>query len=432
MTLTPHLIQDSDSIHSAVSSTLEVSSSAQDNFPGSSQTSDAVDAVPEAECNISIGQTLKQQQLEAEQISLGDQLWLQGDLSAAADAYYQATQFNPYSAIAVQKLVEVLIQLQEWDKAAYLLPSAIELDPGNADLRRLQGQVLSHQSNFEAAIAAYRRALELNPDFTEVQDRLDRVSAALRKETVQEPEIVVTGEVRNLPAEIEAIVDLDIQQARRILMDAAIVEQFETLLHQTLLLPQENGELHLDTQALVRCLAELQTDIHYLKTRLQNPPAEAVDPQARKTFDPSEMLRSSKRSVTRCDLRQRIVGQGWHEPEQNGRWTGPTDSSSIVLPYPQPGQYRFEMLVLAEVIPGLLESLELYVNETPLDFTVKQTGAHQVPAVVQGEITIDSKEQPFLAIDILIEKTVLPPGTLDERLLGLLISHINLIPVQER
>jgi len=233
---------------------------------------------------------------------------------------------------------------------------------------------------------------------------------------------------RTTPKNIEHIVDLDVSSQRRQLMDSAIVNQYEILLEQVLCHVTE-GKKEMDTDALVHCLAEIKTDLHYLKTRLLDPPASMVDPQAKSLVDIKTIVNSAPPRPIKCELKERIIGSGWHAKEQHGRWTGPGTLSSIVLAYPTPGKYRLEIIVKAEAKKGLLQTLNINVGDRPLEIDpIRTTGNGSFPAVVTGEIVIVPQHQkPFLAIDLTIAETVNPPAS-DARLLGLLVERITLIP----
>ena len=236
---------------------------------------------------------------------------------------------------------------------------------------------------------------------------------------------------RTTPKNIEHIVDLDVDVSskRRQLMDSAIVDRYQILLEQTLCQISE-GKKEINTDALVHCLAEIKTDIHYLKTKLLDPPASAVDPQAKPLVEIKSIVDRTTQIPIKCELKERIVGSGWHAQEQHGRWTGPGTISSIVLAHPTPGKYRLEIVIRAEAKAGLLQTLNINVGDRPLYIKpIQTTGNGSFPAVVAGEITIAPQQnEPFLAIDLTIAETVNPPAS-DARLLGLLIERITLIPL---
>ena len=245
--------------------------------------------------------------------------------------------------------------------------------------------------------------------------------------TATEKKVVFSiSKFRQTPASIEHNVDLNIDNLRREMMDSAIINKYEILLNQ-LLYEVREGVKEMDVDALVHCLAEIKTDIHYLKTKLIDPPAEAVDPQAKQKIDLDKIVRLSRPVPIACELKERIVGSGWHAPEEHGRWMGPGTISSIVLPYPTPGKYQLEIVVRGSAKPDLLDTLKIYAGDRAIE-ELQINRSNSFPATVRGEfIAASEPHQSFLAIDLTIEETVNLQKT-DTRLIGLLIEKISLIP----
>jgi Tfp pilus assembly protein PilF len=350
--------------------------------------------------------------------------------------YYQkALELNPNSAQAYKCLGKICSQQRQWQQAISHYQKAIELQPDNWEAIHYMGDALLNLEEWEQAANAYRSAIELNPDSVWSYDnlkialsKLDKSALDINATKKSVPSLAVP---REIPVDIEDCVDLTISTTRRQLMDSAIVNQFETLLNQ-ILIKMNNGVKDLDLDALVHSLAEIKTDIYYLKTKLSHPSPETVDPQAKKTIDPHQLLDTPKPIPIKCDLRNRIVGKGWHDPEPNGRWTGASTVSSVVLPHPCTGKYKFEMLVKAEVVPNLIDTLQIRVNDELLELSItkaKNSDANFL-AIVQAEIMIVNQlNYDFLAIDLIIEKTISPEslGLNDSRFIGLFVEQINLI-----
>ena len=254
---------------------------------------------------------------------------------------------------------------------------------------------------------------------------LNKENERLYTESEQQ-QLLETSDFRETPKDVEHNVDLDIGKIRQKLMDSAIVERYSILLEQMLCNIKE-GEKTMDVDLLVHCLAEIKTDIHYLKTKLLDPPAEAVDPQAKQNTDIDKIISLNKPILIKCELKDRFVGSGWYNPEKYGRWSGPGKVSSVVLPNPVAGEYKFEMVVGAEAKPELLQTLNVNVNDRSLDTSIVQTKNSSFPALVTGTIVISEEDrQSFLAIDLIVDETVIPSEN-DPRLVGLLIEKISLI-----
>lgn len=240
-------------------------------------------------------------------------------------------------------------------------------------------------------------------------------------------QLLENSELRETPRDIEHNVDLDINKLRRKLIDSAIIERHLMLLNQILFSIRE-GKKEMDIDALVHCMAEIKTDIHYLKTKLLDPPAEAVDPQAKQNIELNKIINLSKPALIKFELNQRIIGSGWHFAEKCGRWSGPGKLSSIVLPKPIAGKYKLEIIVGSEAKPGLLNTLKVYINDHPIDISISLKENEFFPAVVTGKVVdLEEDRESFLSVDLVIDETIVP-GNNDPRPIGLLVHKICLIP----
>ena len=346
-------------------------------------------------------------------------------------------------------------QTNHYDLGLKLKQKAQKFHPESDEVTRAIALLFHKQGDEKNAVKFYQRTIELNPKqpewlYIKLYDLLDKFERD-RVETAEQIELKQLNQndvnrsytnntksevgdravshqtaVRETPQSIEHCVDLNVSELRRQMMDAAIVEQYETLLEQ-MICHVDGGIKEMDADALVHCLAEIKTDIHYLKTKLLNPPASVVDPQAKQNIDIEKTISFSKPIPIKCELKNRIVGSGWHAPEEHGRWMGPGTLSSVVLAYPTPGKYRLEIIVRAEAKPGLLKTLKINFGDRPLDIDLARTT--NFPAVIQQEIVIPhNRHQSFLAVDLTIAETVNPQAG-DVRSIGLLIEKINLIPV---
>lgn len=299
------------------------------------------------------------------------------------------------------RLVDLLVELNYFDRAAKVSQLGVKQFPHSETLSRYC-QTITPQSD---------NGLTLKDIYTDTEKKV----------------VFGISKSRQTPASIEHCVDLNIDKLRREMMDTAIIDKYQILLSQ-LLYEVREGKKVMDVDALVHCLAEIKTDIHYLKTKLIDPPAEAVDPQAKQKVDLDKIVRLNRPVPIKCELKERIVGSGWHAPEDHGRWTGPGTISSIVLPYPTAGKYQLEIVVRGSAKPGLLDTLKIYANDRPIEELQINRKGNEFPATVRGEYVAASQpHQSFLAIDLTIEETVSVHET-DTRAIGLLIEKISLIP----
>ncbi|MDJ0590682.1 MAG: tetratricopeptide repeat protein [Pleurocapsa sp. MO_226.B13] len=385
-------------------------------------------------------------------------------LEDALDLYLESIGVNEIQPEWIYaNAITLATQIAHLDIGISLKQKAEKIYPESDEISRAIALLFQKQNDLENALKYYQKSIDLNYEQPEwvyiklynllLQSKLVQQAETIRKQglklypqsktfnqitpnslasTTKQTEtesrsISQVSSPRETPQSIEHCVDLKVSNIRRQLMDSAIVEQYQILLEQMLCSVKE-GVKEMDVDALVHCLAEIKTDIHYLKTKLIEPPAVAVDPQARQEIDLNRIVSSPQPIPIKCELKDRIVGSGWHGREQHGRWTGPGTISSLVLPYPTAGRYRLEMIVRSQAKPGLLQSLKINLGDRPLDISPIST-SDTFPVVVRGEVVIPQEQnRPFLAVDLTIDETV-NAQTADTRLIGLLVEKISLIPL---
>lgn len=125
---------------------------------------------------------------------------------------------------------------------------------------------------------------------------------------------------------------------------------------------------------------------------------------------------------------------GWHERElapQQGtyRWTGPTRTSSLLLPVPFKGELQLRFRVLHVVKPYILDALRVSANGTPLKWTRAKdaAGVNVYHAVIPKRVV---GSHSFVHLEWHVPETVKPcevePGNMDARELGLMMHWVEL------
>ena len=396
----------------------------------------------------------------------------QNQLDDALALYLQSIELDKIQSEWIYaNAITVAAQIGSYDVAKNLLEQARDIYHDSEDIYRASGIFFHKINNIDKAIESYQKCISLEPKQPEwvyaklielliqsdLSDHAEEIKQAAIKEfpdsenfnkhwefnivpkdissnkhngrysDLEKVQVLGVSLSREMPKSIEKCVDIRISKLRRKLTDSAIVERYAILLNQ-LLCNIKEGKKEMDVDALVQCLAEIKTDIHYLKTKVINPPAETVDPQAKQNVELEKIIGLNKPMLIKCELKERIVGSGWYDAEEHGRWSGPGTVSSVVLPYPVAGNYKFEMVVRGEAKSDLLQTLKVNINDQVLETSIIQRQNSFFPAVVRGDITIAQEEnQSFLAIDLIIDETVIPLDT-DSRLIGLLVERISLIP----
>jgi len=113
---------------------------------------------------------------------LGERLQKNGQTQESIAAFRQALQLEPGYLAASINLAITLAEEGDTDQAIELLVSALQLHPDGPDADAgwfNLGNVYAHKREWNAAAAAYQRALDLNPDMGVARHRLDLVEAQL-------------------------------------------------------------------------------------------------------------------------------------------------------------------------------------------------------------------------------------------------------------
>lgn len=107
-------------------------------------------------------------------LSLGNVFELQRNYQAAVDIYRKIIIIKPNSVEAYNNLAGVLADLNRTEEAVEVYQEALGLKPNSADLYNNIGHALSRE-NPARAIAAYGRAIELNPTLIKAHYNLGKV-----------------------------------------------------------------------------------------------------------------------------------------------------------------------------------------------------------------------------------------------------------------
>lgn len=130
------------------------------------------------------------------QMHHGGAALMAGDLEAAEEAYQAAVAADPASAEARRNLALVLARRGEHVEAARQLEQALVREPGSFWLHFDHGTALLGSGDPEAAVEAFRRAVELAPDFTSARFNLANTLIRLGRwqEAAGHLERIVAGE----------------------------------------------------------------------------------------------------------------------------------------------------------------------------------------------------------------------------------------------
>lgn len=138
----------------------------------------------------------------------GLELFQQGALDKASDAFREALKKDPAHRLARRDLCLALVQKGMPAQAKKLIKQGLAEDPLFVDYHYYLGNIVAMEERFEEAIAAYRQALRLKPDYPEV---LLNLGTLLRKRRrFQEAEDALKEAIRISPGYALACLNLGV------------------------------------------------------------------------------------------------------------------------------------------------------------------------------------------------------------------------------
>jgi len=105
-----------------------------------------------------------------------------GDYQSARDSFYEALRYNDEDAAAHLGLGLASFHLRQDIDAEQELNRALELDPKSVTALQWLGEVYYRRDDLESAVAAWERALALDPSSEALKSRIERVKKELRTE----------------------------------------------------------------------------------------------------------------------------------------------------------------------------------------------------------------------------------------------------------
>jgi Flp pilus assembly protein TadD len=97
------------------------------------------------------------------------------DAPTAVDMYNQAVKINP-SAPNYKELADIYLRVQDGENALMAANAGLLKDPRSAPLYNAKGMALNDLERFDEAAAAFRKALELDPNFRVARANLAAVT----------------------------------------------------------------------------------------------------------------------------------------------------------------------------------------------------------------------------------------------------------------
>jgi cytochrome c-type biogenesis protein CcmH/NrfG len=112
----------------------------------------------------------------AYQVDLAETLYALNQKEECQQTLRKMMKYLPSDAALLVRFAELAMKVAMVDDAFTALQRAINLDDGIARAYLLIGRIYRQKSDTQKAVAAFRRAVKLSPDFKEAQHELTMVA----------------------------------------------------------------------------------------------------------------------------------------------------------------------------------------------------------------------------------------------------------------
>lgn len=222
-----------------------------------------------------------------------------------------------------------------------------------------------------------------------------------------------------IASKVEPFLDLEIRK-RLEFLDESVLSRFRELTRERL---SNDGNTPSDN--LINILAEIQTDLHYVKAALIESARYGEPNFVVETPRYNGVLRPAGLTI---DMRSDITGSNWHGIEHDGRWSGPDKVSTVLFPSLSSGKYKLTLLISDEIQPQMASQVSLQLNGEALntDPVSEEGGMKKISATVSVG---PEHRLPFWTLRMSVSAVHTPKdvyGTSDERRLGVKVLTVTI------
>ena len=129
------------------------------------------------------------------------------------------------------------------------------------------------------------------------------------------------------------------------------------------------------------------------------------------------------------DLRGKINGDNWYDAEQDGRWAGPGQVSTLVLPALTVGQYQLALEVVDAIEPEVLNGMTLSLNGNPLAIKRRRRGSLTLVTAKFSSKTSTPGEKWKLELSFPRLLSPAERGSDDDRTLAVRVRTLSIVPI---
>lgn len=210
------------------------------------------------------------------------------------------------------------------------------------------------------------------------------------------------GDVLNekLAPLVEPFVELDIRKVQARLMADSIAKQYREAFRGNLAF-KDDFQLR---EELSDILADIKTTLHLLSAAYLDY-TRYKDPEFLKSIPKKQ---SAPRRKLVVDMKGDITGSNWHEAEEKGRWAGPGERSTLLLPSLEPGSYRLVLEISGEIAPGAKNNIILLFNDERVELEEDMN-----PNMLCARVALESDEAPFIALTFIYGGQMLSPSEIN-------------------
>ena len=277
-------------------------------------------------------------------------------------------------------------------------------------------------------------------------NELQSLNSALE---VQSLELTLTLEALTKQMELDKsiLVDVEAENTQLILAEQLKVQEFNELqslnsalevqsLELTLTLEALTKQMELDKSILVDVeaenellllqLSQLQEELEFylVDSKICTETMNELD-QSLRSF--TQFWQRNQASEVIVDFRHEIVGEHWHQVEEDGRWAGGISPvSTLKIPALREGRYEFYLDVVDSMAFDILTDLQIVLNGRSLSFSLDST---DFPIYVYGEFVANNIDiSPLWLFEFKFSRLTNPvdEGLEDDRNLAIRIRSLVL------
>jgi hypothetical protein len=153
-------------------------------------------------------------------------------------------------------------------------------------------------------------------------------------------------------------------------------------------------------ESLLQQLRESQAELDVYSGKIEEILGAQASAPAAPTSDASAAIEQA------FDVRRGFAGDNWYDPEEDGRWAGPNDISTVRMPRLAPARYALSLDVAAAMAPDILEGTRCYIKGMEVALEGAWAGC---PATLYGEFTVlESNDEAGMELQFQFPRTLSP------------------------